>query len=334
MHNNLNHSKGTIYAPCLNDVPETEIVENLSDQGVVSAYKFLKRYDGQTVASGVVLLTFDLYQLPEKLEVSWYTTKVRPYFPNPMRCKSCQILGHTTKRCNKTPACDSCALPPHTPTPCSRTFCANCSGDHAASSKSCPKFVQMKQIITIKTEKKCSMREAIRIQKMQIPPTLNESSPSFSNVTKNTYSNPQNNINTTNTTNHQAEQTSRNPNNLNIIKTNNTTKGSNKNTINTSFKPVSPTPTVDTLLPSTSNNNNSNPQTKQIFSTTNNANSANINANEYNANIDSTVDCVHNNSVDYYNTNPTIFSFLSQLSQLPTHPLPPVITESPPQKEE
>lgn len=182
------------------------------------------------------------------------------------------------------------------------------------------------------------MREAIRIHRMQIPPTLNESSPSFSNVTKNTSSNQQNNMNTSNVSNHQAEQISTNINNFNTVKTNSTTKENNKNTTNTTYKPASPTPTVSIHLDSTSNNNNSNPQTEQIFSNSNNAyiNTANINEKEYNANTDHTVDYAQNNSVDYYTTNPTILSFLSQLtsSQLPTSPFPPVNTDNPSQKED
>lgn len=184
LHNTLNYSKGTIYAPCLNEIPESEIVENLKDQGVVGVYKFQKYNEGKAFPSGVVLLTFDSYYLPEKIEVSWYTTKVRAYYSNPMRCKSCQLLGHTTKRCQNTPACDACALPPHLPIPCTRIFCANCAGNHSASSRLCPKFKQMKEIIVIKTDNKCSMREAIRIHKLQIPPQLNEYSTSFSTVTK------------------------------------------------------------------------------------------------------------------------------------------------------
>uniref|UniRef100_W8B1Q6 Nucleic-acid-binding protein from transposon X-element n=1 Tax=Ceratitis capitata TaxID=7213 RepID=W8B1Q6_CERCA len=183
LHKNLNSVKGTIYAPCLNYVSEKEIIENLKDQGVSDVYKFLKHKDGKTNPSGVLLLTFDRYYLPEKIEVSWYTTKVRPYYPNPMRCKSCQLLGHTYKRCDKTPACDNCSLPPHSPTPCSRTLCANCFGNHPSSSKTCPKFTQMKQILTIKTDNKCTMREAIHIHKQQIP-QLNPNSSSFADTVK------------------------------------------------------------------------------------------------------------------------------------------------------
>lgn len=39
-HINLNSTRGTIFAPCLNDIPEEEIIENLGDQGVIAVFKF------------------------------------------------------------------------------------------------------------------------------------------------------------------------------------------------------------------------------------------------------------------------------------------------------
>lgn len=216
LHNNLNCTKGTIYAPCLNEVAESEIIENLSEQGVVSVFKFPKFVDGKSTPSGVVLLTFDMYNLPEKIDISWYTTKVRPYYANPMRCKNCQILGHTAKRCNKLPVCDSCALPPHSPQPCTRSCCVNCSGPHPASNRSCPKYTQMKEVIIIKTDKKCSMREAIKLHRMQNPPIFNSHSSTFSDVAKN-LTNPQqqNPLNELTIPTQNNNQTNHAPNNLN-----------------------------------------------------------------------------------------------------------------------
>lgn len=42
-HDNLNYTKGTIFAPFLNQVSEAEIVSELGPQGVVAAYKFQKK---------------------------------------------------------------------------------------------------------------------------------------------------------------------------------------------------------------------------------------------------------------------------------------------------
>lgn len=160
-HGNLNFSKGTIYAPYLNRVPEAEIVTELKSQGVVEVYKYLRKNTEEKLAPcGVILLTFDRYHTPEKLEISWHKVKVRPYFPNPMRCKSCQKLGHTKKWCKNSPLCENCALPPHQPDICTRTYCINCTEEHPSTSKECKVFKQQKEILKIKTKDKCSLKTA------------------------------------------------------------------------------------------------------------------------------------------------------------------------------
>lgn len=181
LHENLNYIKGTVFAPCLNNIPEKEIINELSSQGVVDVYKYLKQINGQSSPSGVVLLTFDLYNLPESIDISWYKVKVREYIPNPMRCKKYQLLGHTKNRCQGTEACVNCNLPPHEKTECTRTFCANCAEEHQSSSNKCIKFIQQKEILTIKTKRKCSMREAITIHKEQNKTNISLSS--FSAIT-------------------------------------------------------------------------------------------------------------------------------------------------------
>jgi len=84
LHESLNFVKGTIYAPFLVNVPDDEIVKELADQNVHSVFKFSRKVDGKLKPSGVILVTFDLYNLPSKLDVSWHTIKVREYIPNPM----------------------------------------------------------------------------------------------------------------------------------------------------------------------------------------------------------------------------------------------------------
>ncbi|KAI8122900.1 hypothetical protein CVS40_6344 [Lucilia cuprina] len=80
-HSNLNFSKGTIY---INKYPR-----NCKYQR--------KNPEGNMVPSGVMLLTFDRYITPDKLEISWRKVKVRQFYPDPMRCKNFEMLGHTHK---------------------------------------------------------------------------------------------------------------------------------------------------------------------------------------------------------------------------------------------
>lgn len=54
----------------LNNISEEEIVKELQSQHVTSIYKFNKLIDGVTKPSGVILVTFNLFTLPTKLNIS------------------------------------------------------------------------------------------------------------------------------------------------------------------------------------------------------------------------------------------------------------------------
>lgn len=161
-HQHLNCNKGTIYAPFLNDVPESEIIEGLSSYEVSAVYKFTRKVEGVIKPTGVMLISFNSYSLPNKINIAWRMTSVRPYVPNPMRCRSCQKLGHTQKHCKGSPTCETCNFPSPHDNDCIRVMCANCSGEHRSSDYKCPKYMQTKEILKIKTLEKCSMHEALK----------------------------------------------------------------------------------------------------------------------------------------------------------------------------
>jgi hypothetical protein len=182
-HQHLNNCKGTIYDRLLINVSEEEIIQNLANQGVVEVFKFKRNLNDKIIPTGLILLTFNLFNLPSKLKIAWYEKEVRPYYPNPMRCKSCQKLGHTTKRCNNDPICENCNLPPHNPDKCSRTLCANCLKDHSAASKLCPMYQMMKEILKIKTRDKITIRDARKKYKEANPTIVTKDT--FSDILKN-----------------------------------------------------------------------------------------------------------------------------------------------------
>ncbi|XP_036346981.1 uncharacterized protein LOC118756316, partial [Rhagoletis pomonella] len=197
LHDTLNSVKGVIYAPCLKHVDEEEIINEMKDQHVTGVYKFSKIIKGERTITGQMVLTFDLYRLPETVDVAWYKVKVQPYIPSPMRCKRCQKLGHTIKRCERNPMCFICNLPPHDPEDCTRIQCANCEEEHPSSDKNCSKFKEAKEILKIQTLEKCSVGEARRKYKstVRLPPLRgpysdivreNETNPSSNAVSKDT----------------------------------------------------------------------------------------------------------------------------------------------------
>lgn len=237
LHEHLNFTKGTIYAPYLNKLPESEIIKELANDGVVDVYKYERMVDGKKEKTGVMLLTFDLYTVPTKLQVTYHKSFVREYYPNPMRCKQCQLLGHTQKRCKNLPACVNCNLPPHSPEVCTRTCCANCNEEHPSSSNKCKKYKQQKDILKIKTKQKCTMREAIRLHRNQTINMKNTSSYSE------TLSNNNTSIPTT-----QPEQTKNTPTPSTAQITSNT------QTTNSINRSSSPQPQESKHTPSTSRN--------------------------------------------------------------------------------
>lgn len=128
-----------------------------------------------------------------------------------MRCKCCYRMGHTLKWCKNTPICNNCSLPPHDPQPCTRKSCVNCSGEHPSSSNSCPKYLESKELLKIKTDKKCSMRQAIQMYKeSRLSQTT---STSYANVLSNNNNSNHNNNpnqNSNNGINHHASANANN----------------------------------------------------------------------------------------------------------------------------
>lgn len=117
LHEGLTFIKGTIYVPFLINDPKDEI---LKVQYVHSVFKFTRKIDGQPKLSGVILVTFDLYNLPSKLDVSWNTDRVREYIPIPMRCKTSKLSATQPSSARTRPRA-KLAVSPHTPAPCTRT---------------------------------------------------------------------------------------------------------------------------------------------------------------------------------------------------------------------
>ncbi|GBM34249.1 hypothetical protein AVEN_60589-1 [Araneus ventricosus] len=89
-----------------------------------------------------------------------------------LRCFKCQRYGHFQQSCRGTnPVCGKCAESGHEINVCtSDTFkCRNCSGPHAASSKSCPTWIFEKEVIAVKIKRNITFPEARQIVKDRTP---------------------------------------------------------------------------------------------------------------------------------------------------------------------
>ncbi|GFO22887.1 nucleic-acid-binding protein from mobile element jockey [Plakobranchus ocellatus] len=80
-----------------------------------------------------------------------------------MRCYKCQRDGHGKDMCKKpATVCVRCGKGGHVERDCSADpHCVNCRGDHAASSKTCPKFLEEQAILCYKAENGGTFQQAV-----------------------------------------------------------------------------------------------------------------------------------------------------------------------------
>lgn len=157
-HLKLNSSKGVIFCPDLVDISKEEILFELKNQNVIDLYKITRKAQDQITTTPLIILTFGTPTIPPTINVGFYRLSVRKYVPPPMRCYLCQSYGHTKGRCVKTtPICGYCGEKLHPGTPCLRTFCTPCNNDsHPSFSRTCPKFLEEKEIIELSVDKNIS----------------------------------------------------------------------------------------------------------------------------------------------------------------------------------
>lgn len=161
-HPTLNSCKGVIYCPDIVDIPESEILDGMKEQKVESVKQIIIKKNEVEEKSPLFVLTFSTTTLPSKVFAGYISLNVRPYIPNPMRCFLCQKYGHNHKLCRGTAVCANCGSPEHKSDECTaaKPCCVNCSGDHPAYVKTCPKYLFEKEVQRVKTLDKLSYPEA------------------------------------------------------------------------------------------------------------------------------------------------------------------------------
>ena len=166
-HHSLNTSKGVIrdYHQDLKDMTDDDIRKELASQGVTKVSRFILKKDNKEIKTNTLFLNFDTHKPPEKIKIGYYIVNVQLYIPNPLRCFQCQKFGHFKKWCKNQLACWKCGSEGHDGGDCTAetVCCLNCKGDHCASSKSCPVWIQEKEIQRVKTEKSLSYGEARKL---------------------------------------------------------------------------------------------------------------------------------------------------------------------------
>ena len=162
-HKTLNSSQGRIYSRNIINISEAELIESLKDQKVIEVRKIMKKENDALLATGAAILTFDLINRPDKINIGWERVRVNEHIPNPMRCVNCQRLGHTKNRCKNIEVCKTCANPPPHEA-CPRKFCVNCETDsHSSYETICPTFLKHKAVNKVKIDFRCTVREAWKV---------------------------------------------------------------------------------------------------------------------------------------------------------------------------
>ncbi|XP_071114709.1 uncharacterized protein [Haliotis cracherodii] len=192
VHITLNSCRGIVRdrARCLSDMSEDEIATELEDQAVTAVKRFTIKKDGVITNTNTYLMTFAKTSLPQSIKAGYMNIGVDVYVPNPLRCYKCQHFGHGSKSCHNSVACHRCG-DNHESIDCNHDLkCANCSGPHVASSKSCPVWQMESKIMKIKCEKNISYLDAKKLFKIQTntPSTISYSAAVSRSVTTSTIS--------------------------------------------------------------------------------------------------------------------------------------------------
>lgn len=131
---------------------------------IVKAVRLNKFSNGRKEESLAVKLEFIGTNLPEKIKLGYIAYQVKKYNMPPIRCYKCQRIGHMAKGCTAKQRCLVCSEE-HSKNECqnqNRIKCANCGGNHVASSKTCVYNIKASKVDKLVKEGK-TISEAKRL---------------------------------------------------------------------------------------------------------------------------------------------------------------------------
>lgn len=166
-HETLNSTKCLIYTNDFHTKDLTKFSAKLWTDYKITAVTEATWIKPKNTKSRAFILDFTQEQTPELINIDGERakTKIYPYYPTPMRCRRCQLYGHTEKRCDdekRRAICGRCSEH-HLTTTCrsDQIKCYHCNENHFTGDKSCRIQRYEKEIITIQTKHKTSRQGAI-----------------------------------------------------------------------------------------------------------------------------------------------------------------------------
>ena len=155
---------------------EADIAEELKSQQVSNVKRIQSTRDGKRLPTNSLILTFSTPILPSSIRVGYLNVRVAVYIPNPMQCYKCFKFGHHESNCAKQTICRRCSSNHDKNETCNVPVkCANCGGEHYATSRSCPLWLKEKEILRQKHTQNISFQDARKLFESQGPKQLSYS---------------------------------------------------------------------------------------------------------------------------------------------------------------
>jgi hypothetical protein len=168
----MNRAEGTIFAKELLQTSIETIVENLKPAGVINIERIETMQNGKPTPNGVHILIFEKKPLPENIIIGYMRYDVRQFYPRPLRCGGCCLLGHSRGKCpTKFEACRLCAGPRHQGICTAPKKCVNCqppNDGHGSYEKVCPELAKQTAITKLKVDLDISYSQAKRQVEKQV----------------------------------------------------------------------------------------------------------------------------------------------------------------------
>ena len=211
-HDYYNQSQGVLTCALLKGYSDQDITEGLSEHGVIQCRRIIRNPKSTTPEpTATLILTFNTPNPPDRITIrTGLKERIRPYIPLPRRCFNCQHYGHSGAKCRRpVPVCFRCGANvegDHKPKKCQLPInCVHCKEPPSVTSKTCPKYIFEKELLTLRTKEHLTFAEARAKMNMNMP-----TGRSFASVTKNSISSNQskpkdeNNNNSSQTSNNQT----------------------------------------------------------------------------------------------------------------------------------
>ncbi|XP_049294396.1 uncharacterized protein LOC125769636 [Anopheles funestus] len=158
-HPYLNSVQCVIVCDQLEGLSDEEILNELKVQKVVNVRRFTRKVNGEVKPTNAFLLKIESLKVPTEIRVGCLNIKTRPFYPRPLLCYNCFVLGHSKNRCKATTSCLNCGGSEHGN--CSmEAKCKNCNGNHNSLHRQCPAFLKEQDIIRIKIDNGITYKEA------------------------------------------------------------------------------------------------------------------------------------------------------------------------------